>query len=156
MNIGSKIKNIRQEKGLTQKQLAQLTGLSEISIRKYESNSRNPKIENIKKIAKALDIETANLVNWNDLDLEETSELIGELSANPNDSEDCKKGLKLFARINYSIFEVLDYATKLFPDQSKNIVDFLESDEWSEFNEKIHDEYEKVLKKLLDKDIDII
>lgn len=56
MDIGNKIKSFRQKKGITQKELARLTELSEISIRKYENNSRNPKIEALKKIAFALDV----------------------------------------------------------------------------------------------------
>lgn len=38
MNIGEKIKLLRKEKGLTQKQLAELIHKSEITVRKYEAN----------------------------------------------------------------------------------------------------------------------
>lgn len=55
MTIGERIKELRTKKGLTQKQLAAQTGLSEISIRKYEADERRPKIETIKKISIALD-----------------------------------------------------------------------------------------------------
>lgn len=55
MTIGERIKELRIKKGLTQKQLANQTGLSEISIRKYEANERRPKIETIRKISTVLD-----------------------------------------------------------------------------------------------------
>ena len=55
MTIGERIKELRIKKGLTQKQLANQTGLSEISIRKYEADERRPKIETIRKISTVLD-----------------------------------------------------------------------------------------------------
>lgn len=55
MNIGDKIKSFRNLKEITQKQLAELTGISETSIKKYETGKRNPKTEQIKKIASALE-----------------------------------------------------------------------------------------------------
>lgn len=55
MTVGERIKELRIKKGLTQKQLANQTGLSEISIRKYEADERRPKIETIRKISTVLD-----------------------------------------------------------------------------------------------------
>lgn len=54
MTIGEKIKAYRSIFKLTQKELAELSGVSEISIRKYEAGERNPKLEQIRKIAQAL------------------------------------------------------------------------------------------------------
>lgn len=56
MNIGEKIQFYRKANKLTQKQLSQLSGVSEISIRKYEAGDRIPKTEQLKKIADVLDI----------------------------------------------------------------------------------------------------
>ena len=56
MRVGEKIKTFRDLKNLSQKKLAELSGVSEISIRKYEAGDRNPKSEQLEKIAKALDI----------------------------------------------------------------------------------------------------
>ena len=52
VSIGKQIREVRLNKGLTQKKLAELSGVSEISIRKYESEDRKPKIEQILKIFK--------------------------------------------------------------------------------------------------------
>lgn len=56
LNIGESIKYWRSKKGITQKELAEASETSEISIRKYEANDRTPKPETLSKIAKALDI----------------------------------------------------------------------------------------------------
>lgn len=56
MNISEKIKMYRKMKLLSQRELGEKAGLSEFSIRKYEAGSRKPKIEQIIKIAEALDI----------------------------------------------------------------------------------------------------
>lgn len=56
MTVGEKIKSFRSLKQLSQKALAEKAGVSEIAIRKYEAGERNPKPEQLKKIAQALDI----------------------------------------------------------------------------------------------------
>lgn len=55
MSIGENIKMLRKEKGLTQKQLSQLTGISEVMISQYERNIRTPKNKNFSKLAFILD-----------------------------------------------------------------------------------------------------
>ncbi len=62
-----KIKKIRLEKGLTQKQLAEKCGMYESQIRKYETGKANPKIETLQKIADALEVPIIELRD--DLDL---------------------------------------------------------------------------------------
>jgi len=54
MNLGSILKMKREEKGLTQKQLAELVGCAEITIRQYESGSREPRSERLELIANKL------------------------------------------------------------------------------------------------------
>ena len=53
MDIGEKIKKIRKESGITQKQLAQKLGVSQAAIVQFESEKSNPKIDTLKKIADA-------------------------------------------------------------------------------------------------------
>ena len=57
MTIGEKIKKTRVEKGLTQKELANRLNSSYVMVNQYENGKRNPKLETIKKIAKALDVD---------------------------------------------------------------------------------------------------
>lgn len=58
--IGEKIKELRKSKGISQKELAQKTGLSIGSIQGYEQGRYNPKLEAIAKIADALETEPDN------------------------------------------------------------------------------------------------
>ena len=63
LSTGEKIKIIRKAKGLTQKELGKLCGMSESQIGQYESEIRNPKTDSIEKIAQALDIDGA-VISW--------------------------------------------------------------------------------------------
>lgn len=63
MKIGNNIKLYRKKKGLTQKQLAEKIGTTDSAITRYESNSREPSIEIITKIAKALNISINELLD---------------------------------------------------------------------------------------------
>ena len=55
MSIGKNIKKLRTEKKLTQKQLSELTGISEVMISQYERGIRTPKNKNLLKLACILD-----------------------------------------------------------------------------------------------------
>ena len=63
MSIGQNIKNARKSKGLSQKQLGELLGVSQAAIGQFENEKSTPKIETIKKIATALDIPVSELVS---------------------------------------------------------------------------------------------
>lgn len=54
MTVGEKIRQLRKERNLTQKQLGELAGIAEPTIRRYELGKLNPKYETIVKIATAL------------------------------------------------------------------------------------------------------
>lgn len=62
MEIGEKIKQIRKQRKLTQKQLGEISGTSEITIRQYETNRRAPRIEQLNKIATALNVDISDLL----------------------------------------------------------------------------------------------
>lgn len=65
MPTGVKIKEIRQQRGLTQKQLGDMCGIADANIRKYENGKQNPKIETLQKIADALGVPVTELLNYN-------------------------------------------------------------------------------------------
>ncbi|NFO89286.1 helix-turn-helix transcriptional regulator [Clostridium botulinum] len=56
MNIGERIKHLRNKKGLTQEELASKCGLSKNGIWNYENNKRQITIETLNKILTALDV----------------------------------------------------------------------------------------------------
>lgn len=57
------LKRFRKAKGLKQKELADLVGVSESSISQYENGKKNPSFEIALKLAEALDCESADLVS---------------------------------------------------------------------------------------------
>lgn len=79
MPTGIRIKEIRQQKGLTQKQLGDMCGMADSAIRRYENGKANPKIETLQKIADALEIPLILLVEDDFLDavtwMDEDSEI---------------------------------------------------------------------------------
>lgn len=62
--IGENIKDLRKRKKLTQKQLAELTGVTASTITKYELGSLEPNIDMIKKIAEVLKVDVIELYGW--------------------------------------------------------------------------------------------
>ena len=62
MTFGAKLKHARQEKGLTQMQLADLIGVSKSTLANYETDNREPDMYKIKKILSVLDISSDYLL----------------------------------------------------------------------------------------------
>lgn len=63
MKTNEKIKAFRKKSNLTQKQLAEKSSIAEITIRKYEKGDRVPKLEQLTKIATALECSTVDLLD---------------------------------------------------------------------------------------------
>lgn len=61
MNIGDKIKKIRKNKGLTQSQFSEITGIAINSISRYEKGERKPTTDILKKIADGLNVDIKEL-----------------------------------------------------------------------------------------------
>ena len=68
MNIGEKIKCLRTQNKLSRSELSKKSGVSEISIRKYETGERSPKLTSIQKLSKALNISPYELIRNDELD----------------------------------------------------------------------------------------
>lgn len=62
MKFNERLKKLREEKGLTQVQLSELTGISARMIQKYESGNARPRLDAAEKIAKALNITADQLL----------------------------------------------------------------------------------------------
>lgn len=63
MSVGKRIRKYRQLRKLSQKELGIMTRMSEPAIRNYELENRNPSIEQLQKIADALEISYFALAN---------------------------------------------------------------------------------------------
>ena len=59
--VGRRIKKIREIRGWTQKELASILGMHEMTVQSYELGYRHPKQDQIKRVAEALDIDTTFL-----------------------------------------------------------------------------------------------
>lgn len=55
-SMGKQIQGIRRKKGLSQEELAQAIGSTKSAISRYESGKRQPRLEQLQRIASALDV----------------------------------------------------------------------------------------------------
>jgi transcriptional regulator with XRE-family HTH domain len=62
MTIGRRIRSIRAEKGLSQYDLADLSGLERSTLARIELGEVDPRISTLRKIAKALGVEVGKLL----------------------------------------------------------------------------------------------
>ena len=76
MDTGVKIKYFRNMRGISQEMLGQLAGINSATIKKYEYGIRNPKPDQILKIANALGI-SINI--FMDFDIETVSDVLSLL-----------------------------------------------------------------------------
>lgn len=104
MTIGERIRTIRKAKGLTQKDLAILSGTSEITVRQYETGKRQPRIEQLILIADALGVSSG--------------ELIGEDYSPYDKFEEIKRILR-YAGISYESSNIFD-DYYIWPSDSEN------------------------------------
>jgi len=65
-NFGERLKKIRQERNLTQKQFAELIGTTERGIRHYESGEREPAFHVIISILDNVDVDANYLLGRTD------------------------------------------------------------------------------------------
>lgn len=63
MSIGECIRNLRKKAGFTQKQLAEKVGVNEVTIRSYEAEKYNPKMNTLAKLCVALDCKITDLID---------------------------------------------------------------------------------------------
>ena len=65
MGIGEKIHRIRNDRGYTAEQFAEMLGISAVSLRKYEYGERTPKGPMVEEIARCLEVDPAALkADW--------------------------------------------------------------------------------------------
>lgn len=63
MTIGERIKTARSNAGLTQRALAEKSGIATGTVQQYELGKRQPRIEQLQKIADALEVDINYLVH---------------------------------------------------------------------------------------------
>lgn len=77
MTIGERIKAAREQAGVTQVELGEKIGVSGVAIMRYEKNARQPRLEQLQRIALALGTTVSELVEpgyWSTVSKEEIDE----------------------------------------------------------------------------------
>ncbi|MGN0652338.1 MAG: helix-turn-helix domain-containing protein [Gemmiger sp.] len=72
MTIGENIRQARKKAGLTQRQLAEKSGVATITLQQYERGVREPKLDTIAKIARAMNLFASDLISddqWQNVDM---------------------------------------------------------------------------------------
>jgi len=113
MTTGEKIRAERQKAGLTQKQLGELCGIAEPTIRRYELDKLNPKRETLQKIAKPLGIHYLDLCSD-----EENNEFAAFFKA----------GMRFGSRDHLSEDQLYDISTEYVRYLQKQGYEFTESE----------------------------
>ena len=62
-SFAERLKELRKKAGLTQEQLAEIIGIHEATIRRWELSQRQPRMDEIKKLAQALNVTDDELLN---------------------------------------------------------------------------------------------
>lgn len=70
MTTGERIKEARKKRGFTQKELGILSGTSEITIRQYEIGKRQPRTEQLHRIADALGVSVSSFLDENEMTID--------------------------------------------------------------------------------------
>lgn len=102
MTIGEKIKNIRKMNHLTQKQLGEMSGLATGTIQQYELGKRQPRIDQLRKIAFALNLNLNDFIDdWSQYSVQEYL-------------EDWNSNEKHFLKPNNNPFNLPSYNASLY------------------------------------------
>jgi len=78
MELGERIRKIRESKGFSQKEVSEKIGCSYQQLSQWESGSRHPTYRNIEKIANALETSTLILIGFELCDVS-TNDLLNEI-----------------------------------------------------------------------------
>lgn len=113
MSVGDHIKNARKSAGMTQKELAEKCGAAEITIRQYESNKREPRNEQLMKIARILNVELYDLLGYTAPEQKEHVQKARSQVLQDRMAEQEKKIVSLETQITRSQETVLQYMESL-------------------------------------------
>ena len=66
-----KLRELRKQRGYTQQELADIVGVSNVSLSNYERGTQMPDVLTLTKIANALGVSTDTLLGLNDFDVDD-------------------------------------------------------------------------------------
>lgn len=168
MNIGEKIKFYRTEAELSQKKLGELAGgINEVTIRKYEAGDRNPKIEQLQKIATALNISIYEFIDFDVTTVSDALSLLFKLdnldAMNINYQETTDgiinpETISITFSDPYILVNLAQYlkARKIYEESLQaDPKEFSSQKEFSEFQKKIASAFERAKQRIVNTDINI-
>lgn len=148
LTLGENIKKYRKEKNMTQAQLARKIDSTDSAITRYETNTREPSIDILNKIAAALGVTIGKLLEEGTYNLTETDKV--DLSFLYD--EDLVLLVDLFKRCNYVIREI---DNKVFIEKNDKIIATTTTDDFIDMGKKILDHVKEFTDFELNKLIDI-
>lgn len=110
MEMGQKIKKIREEKGMTLEELGNKVGVGKSTVRKWENGMiANMRRDKIAKLANALDCPASYLMGWEDNLNNENSDLIPDILSDSVLLEHIKKLMRLNDEHRQAIYDNTTY-----------------------------------------------
>lgn len=143
-NIGKQLYIIRKKKGLTLRELEEMSGVKFVRIGRFENNMERPSQEIIEKLEKALDIKFADVEKVSKEIKEIYNRFVDSLFYDLNDLEGYEKNIReneglYIVNVNYSIILLVQYVINILQNHLENL-----------------EEYEKELERLLDEKSDYL
>ena len=112
MDMGEKIKSLREERGMTLEQLGDLVGVGKSTVRKWETGIiANMRRDKIALLADALHVTPAYLMGWeedNSDEIEQTSQGIYSLT-----EQERQEAFDLYQRYKHAIPEIQEAVERL-------------------------------------------
>ncbi len=151
MNTGENIKKYRKKKGLSQRKLSILSGVSHTQIANYEKNNTIPTLETLGKIAKGLDIPISLLMpsRFNVYNIDKSNELINLYS----------KGIIRWVNEDFLTYRESEFLLSHYAELLLRYKSFMEHaaysiEYWDQNNDDIKEGYLKINKDLTEKEIE--
>lgn len=146
--LGDKIKQIRKDKKISQKDFAKILEIPVSTLANYENNHREPNVGTLKKIAKALETSPTEFFDWDNLNEKDTHLLISQIAGNGD------MFTQLESKIRYSLISIFEFASELYGDDlfiidDENSIDFLYSEDYFELSCNIIDLIQNKINKLI-------
>ena len=105
--LGKNIKYYRIQKGYSQQELADIIGVQKMTISNYENEKREPDVEMVKVICKALGVSLNRFMAYKPL---RSSEIVLNGSFRKNDNLSSMQEQKIIAQIQYALERYLEVA----------------------------------------------
>ena len=144
MNIGNKIKNLRNKRNLTQKQLATKLNISASTIGMYEQNRREPDNKTLVKLSQFFYVSTDYLLNLTDNpSSKKTSPFINEHEKTLIQAYRSKPQLQLAVDIILEIYDNSQmnvYQAARSEDKHSDTIQPMKTQQWNEMEITPHTE----------------